>query len=1076
MLGVFPKQRVRSLHVFVVTVMLIVCNVLVAEDTVPTAAQIDFFEKSIRPLLVQHCYECHSAAETNGGLLLDSRDGWQKGGDSGAVIVAGDPDKSLLIEAIRYQNRDMQMPPQNPLSRQQIQKFEKWVAMGAPDPREATTVQAGSAAMSIEDGRRFWSFRPVSNPAVPTLRNQPWVRTPIDAFILAELAAQGLQPAPPADRATLIRRVTFDLIGLPPTPAEIDAFVADQAPNAFENVVERLLASPHYGVRWGRHWLDVARYADSNGLDENLAYGNAWRYRDYVIAAFNNDKPFDRFLIEQLAGDLLPHADRETRIATGFLALGAKVLAEPDREKLVMDVIDEQLDTIGKTFLGMTFGCVRCHDHKFDPLKQSDYYALAAIFKSTKTLGDTNTGAIKHWYEYSFATDQQRESLKNIDAAIAAKKKAAADFKNKSISKLRADARSKATEYLVAATRFLPDAPLTSVAEIAATHDLHPRILHHCRLHLHYQRDDAFLGKWDELKDDPNAVRAHYGSLFERAEDALAEGRKNDPKTKQLADVELEGARAALDDLNGFLTVPAKAEFAFDEQTLAEYDRLMEEARLVESNAADEAAAMGVTDGEVTDRLPIHIRGSHLNLGEPIMREFPQVMRTSLVRPILPSNQSGRLEFARWLASTRHPLTARVYVNRIWRWHFGRGIVKSTENFGELGDRPTHPELLDWLAYHFMQSGWSTKDLHRLILASSVYQMSSQVSDNARTADPENLRLSRFILHRLEAEQIRDSLLAVSGRLDEALGGKTVPLRNRQFVFNHTSVDHTKYDSLRRAAYLPLIRNNVYTLFEQFDFPDPTMPTGNRNSTVVAPQALLMMNSELVMDSAEALAEQLLASEADDESRVARLYRRTLGREPNDAETDRALAFITELTSPGADQASAAQVSRPRRLSDRRSPPTSRWLPTRETCGQTMCGVGRPAQRERSDNVRGRETRARASGQTMCGSGDPRTRERSDNVRGRETRAQRERSDNVRGRETRTARAVRQCAGSGDPRTRERSDVRGRETRARASGQTTCGVGKPAHSVATCGAGKPPHSGRGRCCARVSLRATSSFT
>ncbi len=895
MFGIAATIRFARASLLVSFVAILSTLPAAADDSDPQ--ELEFFEKTIRPLLVQRCYECHAADEVNGGLLLDSREGWQKGGDSGPVIVVGDPDKSLLIEAVRYTNRDLQMPPQNQLPPDEIKALEKWVAMGAPDPRRGTSATPVTTGMSIEEGRAFWSFQPVKNPAVPVLPESDWIQTPIDAFMLDKLSAQGLRPAPPADRETLIRRVTFDLIGLPPTPAEIDAFVNDQSRDAFDKLIERLLASPHYGVRWGRHWLDVARYADSNGLDENLAFGNAWRYRDYVVDAFNNDKPFDRFLIEQIAGDLLPGANQETKIATGFLSLGAKVLAEPDREKLVMDLIDEQLDTTGKAFLAMTFGCVRCHDHKFDPLKQTDYYALAAIFKSTKTLGDTNTGAIKHWYEHSFADDEQKELLKKVDAEIAAKKKAAADFKNTSIVKLRTQARANAAKYLVACTKFPPTAPLTTVEEVAAPLGLHPRILHHCRLHLHYKRDDAFFGKWDELKEDPDAVQAHFGPLFVRAEEAFTAARKKDPKAKNIDDEMLEAARAALYDLTGFLSVPPKPEFAFDEETLREYYRLMEEARLVESRAPDEAAAMGVADGEVHDRLPIHIRGSHLNLGDPIAREFPHVMRTSTVRPILPANQSGRLQLAHWMASTQHPLTARVYVNRIWRWHFGRGIVKSTENFGLLGDRPTHPELLDWLAFHFMQSGWSTKDLHRLILKSSVYQMSSQADADVLTADPENLLLSRFRLQRLEAEQIRDSVLAVSGRLDESLSGKTVPLRNRQFVFNHTSVDHTKYDSLRRAIYLPLIRNNVYTLFEQFDFPDPTMPTGNRNSTVVAPQALLMMNSELVMDSASALAEQLLDSEADDQSRITALYRRTFGRKPSDGEVGRALAFIAEMTS-----------------------------------------------------------------------------------------------------------------------------------------------------------------------------------
>lgn len=429
--------------------------VATAADEAADPAAIEFFEKRVRPILVQHCYECHSTEDVNGGLLLDSRDGVRNGGDTGPVLIPGKPDESLLIEAVRYQNRDLQMPPQNRLSDEEIAALEKWVEMGAPDPREAVagTAAPGPTGMSIEDGRKFWSFRPVSDPEVPDVTASDWVRTPIDAFLLARLEEQGLKPAPPADKRTLIRRVTFDLTGLPPTPEEVQAFLADDSPEAFDKVVERLLQSPHYGVRWGRHWLDVARYADSNGLDENLAFGNAWRYRDYVVNAFNSDKPFDQFLMEQIAGDLLPDANRETKTATGFLVLGAKVLAEPDREKLAMDTIDEQLDTTGKAFMGMTLGCVRCHDHKFDPLKQTDYYALAAIFKGTKTFGDTNTGAIKHWHEYSFATDEDRETLKKADARIAELKRAASSFKNKAMGELRTEARAKVTEYLVAAGR-----------------------------------------------------------------------------------------------------------------------------------------------------------------------------------------------------------------------------------------------------------------------------------------------------------------------------------------------------------------------------------------------------------------------------------------------------------------------------------------------------------------------------------------------------------------------------------------------------------------------------------------------
>jgi hypothetical protein len=867
---------------------------------------VEFFEKNVRPILVEHCYECHRGDEIDGGLSLDSAAGLRQGGDSGGAIVPGDPGASLLISAVLYDDLDLQMPPSGRLEDDQVRTLKKWVEMGAPDPRSDTLSAAAPTGLSIEEGRDFWSFQPVADPTVPDVQDANWVRTPIDAFVLARLEKDGLRPASPADRRTLIRRVTYDLTGLPPSPQEIDAFLADDSPDAFHDLVDCLLMSPNYGIRWGRHWLDVARYADSNGLDENLAMGNAWRYRDYVVDAFNNDKPLDRFLIEQLAGDLVPNVTRDTKIANGFLVLGAKVLAEPDREKLEMDTIDEQLDTIGKAFMGLTLGCVRCHDHKFDPIKQTDYYALAAILKSTKTFGDTNTGAIKHWHEHPFAHDAELETFKKVDAEIAAKKSAAATFKNQAVAKIREAARAQAADYLVAATRFSPGASLNQVEQIAMPLGLHPRILHHCRLHLHYNTDDPFFGSWHAVQDGGmseqqriDAVDGHFRPLFVEAEAALAAARKQNPKASKLNDERLEAARSALFDASGFLAVPPKPEFAFDSETLAAYDQLMEEARIVESRAPDVPSAMGVVDGTVLASLPIHIRGSHRNMGEPVSREFPAVMRTSSVRPIFPRHQSGRLELARWMASTQHPLTARVYVNRIWRWHFGVGLVKSTENFGVLGDRPSHPQLLDWLARRFMESGWSTKQLHRLILASSVYQMASSHPDQESVAsfDPENRLLWKFNMQRLEAEQLRDSILATSGRLDETMAGKTVPLRNRQFVFNHTSVDHTKYDSLRRALYLPVIRNNIYTMFEQFDFPDPTMPTGDRNSTVVAPQALLLMNSELVIDSADELAARLLGRSASDASRIELAYVTAFGRPPSEWETKRALDFIDEMTS-----------------------------------------------------------------------------------------------------------------------------------------------------------------------------------
>lgn len=893
----------------------------------PAAGKVEFFEKRIRPLLIERCYECHAGQERSGGLVLDHRGGWVSGGDSGPAIVPGEPDTSRLVEAVRYNNLNLQMPPDGRLAADEIRLLEEWVARGAADPRtapasvedmtDATPADAKGGAvaatgMSIEDGRRFWSMQPLATAAIPEVSDRNWSQTAIDPFILSPLEAAAIGPAPAADRRTLIRRLSFDLIGLPPTPAEIAHFLNDPRPEAYNHLVERLLSSPHYGERWGRHWLDVVRYADSNGLDENLAFGQAWRYRDYVIRAFNEDKPFDQFLMEQVAGDLLPHASHETRTATAFLALGAKVLAEPDREKLMMDTIDEQIDTTGKAFLGMTLGCARCHDHKFDPLKQSDYYALAAIFRSTRTFADSNTGAIKHWYEHRFEmSDAQRAELAEFDQTIAAKNGAAAQFKGAAYAKLRSETVAAAHRYLAAASEFSNTSPFSLVQSVAQKYGLHPRVLFHCRQHLHARRDAPFEAKWHELVDagqPPEGIERTFQQLFTSAAsppepeaNAAIGDTVGDSAEVTSPDPLLEHARAALADASGFLALPPQPQFALDASTLSEYYALLEQARLVESSAPDEASAMGVSDGPTFSSLPIHIRGSHYNLGEPVEREFPEVMRYASVQQVLPRNESGRLELAQWMSSSQHPLTARVYVNRIWQWHFGRGLVPTTENFGALGDRPSHPELLDWLARNFIESGWSTKELHRLIVLSSTYRQASSRPDAAvaERIDPENKLLWKFPVRRLEAELIRDAVLSVAEQLDTTIGGKSVPLRNRQFVFDHTSIDHTRYESKRRALYLPVIRNNVYTLFEQFDFPDPTTPTGSRHETVVAPQALLMLNDPLVLDAAERFARRVTSSRSVEQERIDLAYELAFGRTPTELELADAVTFFQRASQAG---------------------------------------------------------------------------------------------------------------------------------------------------------------------------------
>ncbi len=872
----------------------------------PSAAQLDFFEKRIRPILAERCYECHSTGKKQkGGLSLDTRESVLKGGDTGPALVAGNPEKSLLIEAVRYTNHDLQMPPKKRLTDSEMKALEEWVKMGASDPREEATVAKPARVIDVAEGRKFWSFTPLARIEVPKFADS---KSPIDAFIRTKLREKGLASAPPADRRTLIRRATFDLIGLPPTPQEVDAFLADQSPEAFDKVIERLLASPHYGERWARHWLDVARYADSNGMDENIAYGNAWRYRDYVVRAFNDDKPFDQFLIEQIAGDLLPRSE-EAITATGFLSLGGKVLAEPDMQKLEMDIIDEQIDTLGKAFLGMTLGCARCHDHKFDPVAQEDYYALAGIFRSTRSLSAEKMGAIKFWNEHSLATPQQLDEKKKFDADLKAKKAEAAAISSKARAVIKAELQKNAADYLAASALLPAGAKATDAEQTAKEQQLDAHFVLSCRQYLDAHPDVAVFAKWRELaqKRDADGVRSHYTPLF-----AEALAAKKGPAYDVLADAK------------GFLALPAKDADVLDADMLAKIAALNKEVEDFSAKQPDLPAIMGVQDGNIVPTLAVHLRGSYLTLGKPMERGFPEVMRTSFARPILPAKRSGRLELARWMASSEHPLTARVIVNRVWRWHFGAGIVASTDNFGILGAKPSHPELLDWLARNFIEGGWSIKDLHRLIMKSAAYQQSSGVSDlppaagqivasssnaqigvnanpqsavrNPQLVDPENRLLWRANIQRLEAEEIRDAMLFTSGWLDMTIGGKTIPLKNREFVFNHTSKDATTYESPRRALYLPIIRNHLYDMLEQFDYPDPTMPTGSRNSTVIAPQALIMMNAPVVMQSSEKLVGRLAEiGYPGDSQRIEGAYLLLYARRPTDHELADARALLRDF-------------------------------------------------------------------------------------------------------------------------------------------------------------------------------------
>jgi len=695
---------------------------------------IDVFEKTVRPLLVKHCYECHGpqAEQAASGLRLDSLLSILKGGDSGPAVVPGKPDLSLLIHAVSHEPSVTAMPPDKRLGRAEIAQLIDWVSLKAPWPVEGLDQKSRRPRVAesgiTDEDRHFWAFQPVRVQRLPRVRDRHWFRNPIDQFVLFRLEASGLSPAEPADRRTLIRRATFDLHGLPPTPQEVADFVRDDSPDAFERLVERLLNSPRYGEKWGRHWLDVARYSDSNGMDDNIAFADAWRYRDYVIAAFNQDAPYDQFVREQVAGDLLTtwHAPRraDAVVATTFLMLGQKQPSADDPVKQQLDIVDEQLDTLTRAFLAMTVACARCHDHKFDPYSQRDYYALAGILRSTTSM-------------LSF----------------------------------RVDAKFNVTA-------------LTSSA------------------------DNAMVSRLEQQMD--------------RHDDVLVNGNK--------LDMTAELRKSHTDELN------------------AAYEKM-----------SAIPTAMAVEDGTVSD-MPVLLRGNHLTPSGPVARGVPRILAGR--RPFsVAARASGRRELAEWLASPENPLTARVMVNRIWQWHMGTGIVASVDNFGRLGQRPRNPELLDWLAMRFVESGWSIKAMHRLIMCSSTYRMSSRDNQAARQVDPQNQLLWRMPPRRLQAEELRDSLLMVSGQLDNTMGGRTLPIRNHKIMSgSEISKCNAVHQQPRRTVYLPVIRSGLHEFLTTFDFPDPSVPAGRRHATTVAPQALYMMNAPLMDTAAQRVARMLMTS------------------------------------------------------------------------------------------------------------------------------------------------------------------------------------------------------------------------
>ncbi|MDB6149226.1 MAG: Planctomycete cytochrome [Chthoniobacter sp.] len=750
----------------------------------PTREGLDFFEREVRPVLANACYDCHSASseKVKGDLLLDTFQGVSKGGTNGAVIVPGDPDKSPLVEAVRGEDKDFMMPPKEKLPDQVRIILERWVKMGAPMPRTEAPAQVAkgeppsSKMMDVAEAKKRWQFQPVVERPYPKVRNAAWSPHPIDLFLMAKWEQKQLVPALPADKRTLLRRATFDLTGLPPSPKEMSAFLADPSPTAFNRVVDRLLASPAYGERWGRHWLDVVRYADTGGDSADYPVPEAYKYRDYVIDAFNADKPYNAFLKEQLAGDLLPtmnEAQRKERlIATGYLAMSRRFGVAPQMEL----TIDDTIDNVSKAMLGLTVACARCHDHKFDPISARDYYALYGIFASTK-------------YPFPGSENVKRPS----------------DF-----------------------------VPLVSKEEVEKALAPHK-------------------GKLAAFDEDIARIKK------ERDEAKKAGGEKT-PKDFRKMIAEVEKQRTKFTD------------------TLPKFE-----------------VAYAVSEAKPKDA-PVHIRGDAGKKGEVVPRQFLTVLGGQKLTGEQ-AKQSGRLQLAEWIIDAKNPLTARVMVNRIWQRHFGKGLVATPNDWGKQWKAPQHPELVDFLAHVFVKNGYSMKNMHRLIMSSKAYQMSSDELPANMAIDGANELLWRFSRQRLDAESIRDSILAVSGSLDRSRPGAHPFPPMEKWGFTQHAAFSAVYTNNHRSVYQMQQRIKKHPFFGLFDGADTNACTAERPLSTTPLQALFMMNDEFIKTQSEVLADRLLKDQPSDPQRVLLAWWLAYQRAPQPDETNDALSFLRQYAS-----------------------------------------------------------------------------------------------------------------------------------------------------------------------------------
>ena len=892
----------------------------------PTTESLAFFEKKIRPVLVEHCYKCHSASseKVKGGLLLDTRDGIRKGGESGHAVVPGDLKESLLISALKHD--DFEMPPKKMLPAAVIADFEKWIQDGAADPRRATHLVAKPDSIDIEAGRKHWAYQPLRTPAIPEVTDVAWPANDIDRFILARLESAGLQPGADAKKITLVRRLYFDLIGLPPTPEEIARFVDDKSPKAYENIVDRLIKSPRFGERWGRHWLDVVRYAESMSLRSRLLK-HAWRYRDYVIEAFNDDLPYDQFLTQQLAGDLLEassvDAQRQNLIATTFLVMGDALLENQNKSQLDMDVVDEQLDVIGKGLLAQTITCARCHDHKFDPIPTSDYYAMAGILKNVQGLKHSNVS-----------------TTMEIPLPITEEVKRALEIHNLSVSRLQSEINTLKPKVT---GNGLPPVQAKDLPGIVVDNT-----------------DAKATGKWAKSSGVPNHVGSEYlysntsgskviypvkfskggkyevrisgaqhpnrapkalvtvlhngGSKSFRIDQRKAPGTFNKDRSDdyfqslgvfefpsgQWDAIEIStkgGGGFVVADAVQFLPVdndgkvtnphisqPVKKFSAAEQQALKTRMAKLtaEHSALKKRKPVPEMVNSAVEKKKPTD-LKIHIRGSIDHLGAIAPRGVLQVANYGSA-PEMPNSSSGRLELAQWIVDPANPLTSRVMANRVWHWLFGAGLVRTVDNFGTIGESPSHPKLLDHLAVNFIQQGWSVKKLIHTIVLSRTYRLSTSRGEQSK--DPENRLLAHTNRRRLDAESLRDTMLSVGGTLKLEMGGATFPANLKTDV-------GFRFQSPRRSVYVPVFRSSLPEFFEVFDFANPSLVTGRRDVSTVAPQALFMMNHAFVRSQAKLTAERLLReSQLKEANRIDHAYLQILGRHATEAEVSLSQEFL----------------------------------------------------------------------------------------------------------------------------------------------------------------------------------------